>query len=63
MKCSSCDIEITGKALMVDGKPYCCRGCAEGGPCICSYEGDLGRYPRNGHHDLLALPDLFEGGP
>jgi hypothetical protein len=20
---------------------YCCAGCAQGGPCICSYEADL----------------------
>ena len=62
MRCACCDIELTGSPLMVDGKPFCCAGCAGGGPCICTYEGDQGRYPRNGHHDPLLVPGLFEDG-
>ena len=63
MRCASCDIELTSDPLIVAGKPFCCPGCAEGGPCTCTYEGDQGRYPRNGHRDPLLVPDLFEEGP
>lgn len=57
-RCASCDIEISKTALVVSGLAYCCRGCAVGGPCVCSYVGDLARYPRNGHGGATAL-DLF----
>jgi hypothetical protein len=38
MKCESCDIEITGVPLLSRERPYCCSGCAHGGPCVCSYD-------------------------
>lgn len=61
-RCASCDIELEGETLVVDGTAYCCAGCAQGGPCVCTYEGDQGRYPRNGHQRLLAPLDLFGEG-
>lgn len=60
MRCGSCEIELTGSPLLVDGKAFCCAGCAEGGPCTCTYEGDQGRYPHNGHSDPMVVQDLFE---
>ena len=57
-RCASCDIEIEKSALVVGGVAYCCRGCVDGGPCVCSYVGDLGKYPRNGHGSSITL-DLF----
>ncbi len=63
MKCASCDIELTSEPLMADGKPFCCAGCTEGGPCTCTYEWDQGRYPRNGHSDTLVASDLVEDEP
>ncbi len=48
-KCASCDIELDTLPLVVGGLLYCCRGCAVGGPCVCSYVGNPAKYPRNGH--------------
>ncbi len=58
-RCDSCDIELTGSALLMKGKPYCCRGCAEGGPCICTYEESAGRPATNGHVDPVLTGELF----
>lgn len=33
--CANCEIEIQGLAVFREGKPFCCVGCAEGGPCLC----------------------------
>jgi hypothetical protein len=58
-RCASCDIELHRSLFIVDGLAYCCQGCANGGPCVCSYVGDPARYPGNGHTDR-ALLDLFK---
>ena len=39
--CASCDFEITGRPVYRMDEAYCCTGCAQDGPCICSYEADL----------------------
>lgn len=49
IRCASCDIELTTDYVLTDGQPFCCHGCAQGGPCLCTYEGSPARYPRNGH--------------
>jgi hypothetical protein len=36
-RCASCDIEILWPPIVVQGKSYCCTGCAAGGPCSCDY--------------------------
>ena len=35
--CANCEIKTTWKPTIINGKSYCCEGCAEGGPCICDY--------------------------
>jgi hypothetical protein len=35
--CANCGIEIRWQPTIVDGKPYCCWGCSQGGPCNCDY--------------------------
>lgn len=35
--CANCLVPIRSKPVMRGGQAYCCRGCAAGGPCICSY--------------------------
>jgi hypothetical protein len=35
--CANCDIEIRWSPTIVQGKTYCCTGCAAGGPCSCDY--------------------------
>ena len=35
--CANCGIKIAWRATVVDGRTYCCLGCATGGPCTCDY--------------------------
>ncbi len=35
--CQNCGIEIEWQPVIVDRQPYCCLGCAQGGPCQCDY--------------------------
>ncbi len=37
IRCANCDIEILWPPVVVQGKTYCCTGCAAGGPCNCDY--------------------------
>jgi hypothetical protein len=36
-RCANCDIEFFWSPTVVQGKVYCCTGCAAGGPCNCDY--------------------------
>ncbi len=35
--CRNCGIEMDWQPVIVDRQPYCCLGCAQGGPCQCDY--------------------------
>jgi hypothetical protein len=35
--CANCDIEFFWPPTVVQGRVYCCTGCAAGGPCNCDY--------------------------
>ena len=37
LHCANCDIEILWSPTIVQGKAFCCTGCAAGGPCNCDY--------------------------
>ncbi|TMD78270.1 MAG: hypothetical protein E6I97_07310 [Chloroflexi bacterium] len=37
LRCANCDIDILWKPTVVQGKTFCCTGCAAGGPCSCDY--------------------------
>lgn len=37
LRCANCDIDILWPPVVVQGKTYCCIGCAAGGPCNCDY--------------------------
>jgi len=37
VRCANCDIDILWPPTVVQGKTYCCTGCAAGGPCNCDY--------------------------
>ncbi len=37
VRCANCDIEILWTPTIVQGKVFCCTGCAAGGPCNCDY--------------------------
>lgn len=47
--CANCGIEITWQPTAIDGRTFCCLGCALGGPCSCDYSN----LPRAG--ELRAL--------
>lgn len=36
--CANCGIVVRWQSTTVDGKSYCCLGCAHGGPCECDYD-------------------------
>jgi hypothetical protein len=36
--CANCSITIRWQPTVVDGRIYCCLGCANGGPCECDYD-------------------------
>ena len=36
--CACCGIGIHWQPTIVDGKLFCCLGCAKGGPCVCDYD-------------------------
>ena len=62
-RCDSCDIDLTDGIVLSGGRAYCCIGCADGGPCSCSYNPRHGKTAEGGDPmliaDLLAL--LAEG--
>jgi|SRR5579859_46694 len=35
--CANCDIDFLWPPIVVQGKTFCCTGCAAGGPCNCDY--------------------------
>ena len=35
LRCASCRDELRAEPVIRDGRPYCCEGCARGGPCTC----------------------------
>jgi len=56
--CASCDGLITDRPVYRMDEAYCCVGCAEGGPCVCSYEADLAEDGVDG----LGLPFPVDAG-
>ncbi len=37
--CYNCFAEFAWEPTIHDGEEFCCSGCVEGGPCICTYDG------------------------
>ena len=37
VSCANCGIQFAWQPTVVDGRSYCCIGCAMGGPCSCDY--------------------------
>jgi len=35
--CANCGITVEWQPTVLDGRTYCCLGCAVGGPCTCDY--------------------------
>jgi len=57
--CESCGIRLGADCLHVDDNAYCCTGCAAGGPCVCTYENDLGHYPPAHYARPVSLAELL----
>ena len=57
--CASCEIRLTGWPVYRRDEPFCCPGCADGGPCSCTYEADLAQDGVDG----LGMPFLLPGDP
>jgi len=58
--CDSCRIRLGPDCVSVEDRRYCCAGCAAGGPCVCTYEHDLGRYPPSHYARPVSLADLLD---
>jgi hypothetical protein len=56
--CTTCGIIIRWQPTIVEGKAYCCLGCADGGPCECDYDN----LPQHGVTNPLVVhaPDSQE---
>ncbi len=35
MSCANCKMPIEHEPVEKAGRPFCCDGCADGGPCLC----------------------------
>lgn len=53
-RCGNCGTEIPWKPVVHQGRPFCCGGCARGGPCYCSY--DLAPRDQPRASDAVAAP-------
>ena len=51
--CANCGIVIIWEATIVEGRNYCCPGCAQGGPCNCDYDN----LPRSGGSNPIVLQE------
>lgn len=60
MKCESCDIELTALPLWRDDRYFCCSGCADGGPCICSYVDDPARLGKGAGSAPVRVNELLD---
>lgn len=52
--CASCEAVTPTHPVIHLGLPFCCAGCAAGGPCICSYDSEV-------PDALDAVPDALDG--
>jgi hypothetical protein len=57
--CASCEMELTGKPVYYMDETYCCTGCVQGGPCVCTYEADRAE----DGVDRLGTPFAVEAAP
>jgi hypothetical protein len=58
--CGSCGIALGPDLVYRGDEPYCCTGCTAGGPCVCTYEQDLGRYPPAPYARPVSFTELLD---
>jgi hypothetical protein len=61
--CASCDGVITDRPVYRMDEAYCCLGCAQNGPCICTYEEDLADDGVNNLGLPFAMEPVVAGEP
>jgi hypothetical protein len=61
--CASCDGVITDRPVYRMDEAYCCLGCAQNGPCICTYEQDLADDGVNNLGLPFAMEPIVSGEP
>ena len=60
INCDSCGIALGTERVWLGDKSYCCAGCEAGGPCVCTYERDLGRYPPSHYARPVSFAELLD---
>ena len=62
MVCVNCGIIIRWQPTLVEGRTYCCLGCARGGPCECDYDNlpEPGEMHAMAPRQPEALPPLSQ---
>lgn len=55
-RCATCEIVIRWQPTIVEGRVYCCIGCARGGPCECDYDN----LPARGNAQAMVLHKRHE---
>lgn len=55
-ECTNCYQRLDGSRVVVDGRPYCCEGCYQGGPCVCTYDRSVDGL------DIVSTSPLLDEG-
>lgn len=50
-RCGNCNSVVKWAPVWVKGQPFCCAGCAMGGPCICTYDW----MPKGVHKEMKMI--------
>jgi hypothetical protein len=58
--CASCDSLLTDGPVYRMDETYCCLGCAQNGPCVCTYEQDLADDGADNLGLLFPMSDLTQ---
>jgi len=58
--CFNCFDEFAWEPTIHDGETYCCSGCVQGGPCICSYEGPPSVHGGGQTDDMELVSEVSE---
>lgn len=62
MQCANCLYPLEEPGVVVNGTPYCCSGCSQGGPCVCSYGNPSSERQRHSAIPMRQSLALPEGG-
>jgi hypothetical protein len=60
LNCLSCEIELEDAPVLRDGGAFCCHGCAQGGPCVCTYDSYQRRVSSIGREKAVAIREILD---